>query len=102
MRDNVLTESRKISIFHGRPLSVLRDDVDASFPIYRSEMKLDDTRTSVARAEASIKLIHFLEDLFRDVYVLISSVYMTKTNLLIGATFGTATNNRFPRLYLTS
>jgi hypothetical protein len=74
MRENVLTESRKISIFHGRPLSVFRDDVDASFPIYRPEMEMDDTRTSVARAEASIKLIHFLEDLFRDVYALVASI----------------------------
>ncbi|OKO96981.1 hypothetical protein PENSUB_10384 [Penicillium subrubescens] len=44
-----------------------RTDVDAALPIYRSDLALDDTRTSVARAEASIQLIHFLEDIFRDV-----------------------------------
>lgn len=43
--------------------------------MYRSDLALDDTRTSVARAEASIQLIHFLEDLFRDVYVLMASIY---------------------------
>jgi hypothetical protein len=54
---------------------VLRTDVDAALPIYRSDLALDDTRTSVARAEASIQLIHFLEDIFRDVYVLMGSIY---------------------------
>jgi hypothetical protein len=54
---------------------VLRTDIDAALPTYRPELALDDTRTSVARAEASIQLIHFLEDLFCDVYVLIASVY---------------------------
>jgi hypothetical protein len=74
MNNSVLIKARKISIFHGRPLSVLRSDVDATLPIYQSDLALDDTRTSVARAEASIQLIHFLEDLFRDVYVLIASI----------------------------
>lgn len=54
---------------------MLRTDVDATPPIYQSNLALDDTHASVARAEASIQLIHFLEDLFRDVYVLMASIY---------------------------
>lgn len=64
--------TRKISIFHGRPLSVLRSDVDAAHPLYRPELDLETSSTSVSRAGASIKLIHFLEDLFENVYVLIA------------------------------
>lgn len=70
----MLTAARKISIFHGRPLSVLRADIDATLPFYQPDLAFDDTRASVARAEASVQLIHFLEDLFRDVYVSIASV----------------------------
>lgn len=53
---------------------MLRADVDAALPVYRPDSSLDDTRASIARAEASIRLIHFLEDLFREVYILIISV----------------------------
>lgn len=53
---------------------MLRADVDAALPLYRPDSALDDTHASVARAEASIRLIHFLEDLFREVYILIISV----------------------------
>ncbi|KAJ5647391.1 hypothetical protein N7490_003763 [Penicillium lividum] len=61
---------RKISIFHGRPLSMLRADVDASIPLHQPELELGDSRASVARAEASIQLIHFLEDIFNEVTAL--------------------------------
>ncbi|KAJ5609589.1 fungal-specific transcription factor [Penicillium herquei] len=64
---------RKISIFHGRPLSVLRSDVDASIPLHRPDLELGDSHASVARAEASIQLINFLEDLFNEVNVLRNS-----------------------------
>lgn len=68
----LLIAARKISIFHGRPLSVLRSEIDATPPVYRPEIDLVGTRTSVARAGASIQLIKFLEELFGDVYVLIN------------------------------
>jgi hypothetical protein len=63
----MLTGARKISIFHGRPLSVLRNDVDATIPLYQSTLEFNDTHASVARTDASIKLVHFLEDLFHKV-----------------------------------
>ncbi|KAJ5493004.1 hypothetical protein N7539_001750, partial [Penicillium diatomitis] len=58
---------RKISIFHGRPLSICRKDVDALLPAYRAEQDSSDTQTCVARAEASIRLIDYLEELFINV-----------------------------------
>ncbi|KAI2792902.1 hypothetical protein POX_b02946 [Penicillium oxalicum] len=61
---------RKISIFHGRPLSVLQKDVDASLPVFCEGMESEDSRTSVARAEASVQLIRYLEQLFTDVNAL--------------------------------
>ncbi|CAI7580589.1 unnamed protein product [Penicillium pancosmium] len=44
-----------------------RTEIDATPPVYRPELDLVGTRTSAARAGASIQLIHFLEDLFGDV-----------------------------------
>ncbi|KAJ6110258.1 hypothetical protein N7486_002493 [Penicillium sp. IBT 16267x] len=61
---------RKISIFHGRPLSMLRADVDASIPLHKPELELGDSQASVARAEASIQLIHFLEDILNEITIL--------------------------------
>ncbi|KAJ5536645.1 hypothetical protein N7513_009831 [Penicillium frequentans] len=61
---------RKISIFHGRPLSMLRADVDATIPLHKPELALGDSRASVARAEASIQLTHFLEDIYNEVTLL--------------------------------
>ncbi|KAJ5947458.1 hypothetical protein N7466_000473 [Penicillium verhagenii] len=61
---------RKISIFHGRPLSMVRADVDTSIPLHQPTLELGDSRASVARAEASLQLIHFLEDIFNEVSIL--------------------------------
>ncbi|KAJ5649849.1 uncharacterized protein N7484_003572 [Penicillium longicatenatum] len=61
---------RKISIFHGRPLSMLRADVDANIPLHQPALKMGDSRASVARAEASIQLIYFLEDIYNEITVL--------------------------------
>jgi len=46
---------------------MLRADVDATIPLHKPELALGDSRASVARAEASIQLIHFLEDIFNEV-----------------------------------
>ncbi|KAF5855259.1 hypothetical protein ETB97_009548, partial [Aspergillus alliaceus] len=61
---------RKISIFHGRPLSVLRSDVDTELPQYREERQPEDFPCTVARSVASIQLIHFLEDFFHELSLL--------------------------------
>lgn len=57
---------RKISIFHGRPLSVLKSDVDTELPQDREERQPEDFPYTVARSVTSIQLIHFLEDFFHE------------------------------------
>ncbi|KAJ5280152.1 hypothetical protein N7478_005524 [Penicillium angulare] len=66
----VYSLERKISIFHGRPLSVLRADVDATIPLHQPSLDLGESYESVARAKASIQLINYLEDLFIEVNAL--------------------------------
>ncbi|OQD89388.1 hypothetical protein PENANT_c002G07358 [Penicillium antarcticum] len=60
----------KISIFHGRPLSVLRSDVDANIPLYQASLQPQDCPGSITRAEISIQLVHFLEDTFHEINLL--------------------------------
>ncbi|KAJ6025807.1 hypothetical protein N7444_013486 [Penicillium canescens] len=60
----------KISIFHGRPLSVLRSDVDANIPLYQAIFQPQDCPESITRAEISIQLVHFLEDTFHEINLL--------------------------------
>ncbi|KAJ5767239.1 uncharacterized protein N7511_004855 [Penicillium nucicola] len=61
---------RKISLFHGRPLSVLRSDVDANIPLYQASVQPQDCPGSITRAEISIQLVHFLEDTFHEINLL--------------------------------
>ncbi|KAJ5573996.1 uncharacterized protein N7459_008423 [Penicillium hispanicum] len=67
---HALNQTRKISIFHGRPLSVLRSDVDASVPSCQMEPEMGASNSCIGRADASIQLIHFLEEFFDEVTVL--------------------------------
>ncbi|KAE8155145.1 fungal-specific transcription factor domain-containing protein [Aspergillus avenaceus] len=55
---------RKISIFHGRPLSVLRSDVDTNVPqgSQESQAHSGDVTSSIV----SIQLTNFLEDFFHE------------------------------------
>ncbi|KAE8137784.1 fungal-specific transcription factor domain-containing protein [Aspergillus pseudotamarii] len=73
---------RKISIFHGRPLSVLRSDVDTDVPEYREGMHAEDPLWNVARAVTSIQLIHFLEDFFHELSLLRHCEKKTIPNIL--------------------
>ncbi|KAE8363812.1 fungal-specific transcription factor domain-containing protein [Aspergillus caelatus] len=73
---------RKISIFHGRPLSVLRSDVDTDVPEYRDGMHTEDPQWNVARAVTSIQLIHFLEDFFHELSLLRHCEKKTIPNIL--------------------
>ncbi|GES56810.1 fungal-specific transcription factor [Aspergillus terreus] len=62
------TLERKISIFHGRPLSVLRSDIDADLP--KCEIRNEDQPLRhIARAIASLQLVYFLEDFFNQMQV---------------------------------
>jgi hypothetical protein len=64
------TVDRKIGVFHGRPQSVLRSDVDADFPHDISEMPDDDGPLSIDRMVISIKLINYLEDFMLEIQLL--------------------------------
>ncbi|KAE8383850.1 fungal-specific transcription factor domain-containing protein [Aspergillus bertholletiae] len=74
---------RKISIFHGRPLSVLRSDVDTDVPEHREGVHAEDPQWNVARAATSIQLIHFLEDFFHELSLLRHCEKKTIPNILV-------------------
>jgi hypothetical protein len=56
-----LSVANKISLFHGRPSSITRSDVDADFPKDTPEMPDDDGPLSIERMVVSIRLIDYLE-----------------------------------------
>ncbi|ETN36628.1 uncharacterized protein HMPREF1541_08906 [Cyphellophora europaea CBS 101466] len=58
---------KKIGIFHGRPMSVLRSDVDADYPKDIQQMPDDDGPLSIERMVISIKLINYLEDFMLEI-----------------------------------
>jgi hypothetical protein len=57
--------SRKIGVFHGRPMSVLRSDIDADLP--RDIPEMPDEEGLIERMNVSIKLIHYLEDFMTEI-----------------------------------
>ncbi|KAL4752243.1 hypothetical protein BDW72DRAFT_192187 [Aspergillus terricola var. indicus] len=60
------TLERKISIFHGRPLSTHRFDVDAPLPTHRDDMQCEIIPYMVA----SVQLTQRLEELCREMFLL--------------------------------
>ncbi|KAL4819943.1 fungal-specific transcription factor domain-containing protein [Aspergillus spinulosporus] len=60
------TLERKISIFHGRPLSTHRFDVDAPLPTHRDDMQCE----MIPYMVASIQLTQRLEELCREMFLL--------------------------------
>lgn len=59
----VLTKvNRRICIFHGRPLSMLRSDIDVDLPKDRDDLRKGDFPSDVSHLCASIYLTHKLED----------------------------------------
>ncbi|KAJ5332540.1 uncharacterized protein N7506_006323 [Penicillium brevicompactum] len=60
---------RKISIFHGRPLSVMRSDVDANTPLYQG-LNPEDYPGNITRCCISVQLVQFLEDFFHEINIL--------------------------------
>ncbi|KAF7133779.1 hypothetical protein CNMCM5793_005133 [Aspergillus hiratsukae] len=56
---------RKISIFHGRPLGMLRSDVDTHLPVALSEQV-----STASYMVASIHLTHHLEDFYKEISLL--------------------------------
>lgn len=70
--------NRKISIFHGRPLSVIRLDIDADLP--KCQDADQGKPLHIARAIASLQLVHFLEDFFSQMQVI--SGLITRTSMV--------------------
>ncbi|PYI03199.1 fungal-specific transcription factor [Aspergillus sclerotiicarbonarius CBS 121057] len=63
----VYSLERLISIFHGRPLSVRRGDVDADLPQARSDMAQTQSAWSTQCAIISIQMLDWLEEFFHDI-----------------------------------
>ncbi|RKL31565.1 hypothetical protein BFJ72_g10969 [Fusarium proliferatum] len=61
---------RKISIFHGRPISVSRSNIDTSLPIHQDGLHSDDWRKRAAYMRVSVQLMHFLEDMYHEINIL--------------------------------
>ncbi|KAL4756352.1 transcription factor domain-containing protein [Aspergillus foveolatus] len=70
------TLERKLSIFHGRPLSTHRFDVDAPLPTHRDDLQCEIIPYMVA----SIQLTQRLEELCREMYVCSLSVLSFATD----------------------
>ncbi|RAK99576.1 Zn(II)2Cys6 transcription factor [Aspergillus ibericus CBS 121593] len=63
----VYSLERLISIFHGRPLSVRRGDVDADLPAARDDMTQTQSAWSTQCAIISIQMLDWLEEFFNDI-----------------------------------
>ncbi|KAL7763896.1 hypothetical protein ACKLNR_007254 [Fusarium oxysporum f. sp. zingiberi] len=61
---------RKISIFHGRPISVSRSNIDASLPIHQDSLQSDDWRKRASYTRVSVQLMYFLEDMYHEINIL--------------------------------
>ncbi|KAF9774363.1 hypothetical protein IL306_007644 [Fusarium sp. DS 682] len=61
---------RKISIFHGRPISVSRSNIDASLPLHQDGLQSEDWRKRVSYIRISVQLMYFLEDLYHEISIL--------------------------------
>jgi len=61
---------KKIGIFHGRPISVLRSDVDADLPKDRADMIQGGSTSNIPYMLASVRLLHKLEDFFNEIQLL--------------------------------
>ncbi|KAI1051252.1 hypothetical protein LB505_012513 [Fusarium chuoi] len=61
---------RKISIFHGRPISVSRSNIDASLPLHQDGLQSDDWRKRASYTRVSVQLMHFLEDMYHEINIL--------------------------------
>lgn len=61
---------KKIGIFHGRPISILRSDVDADLPKDRADMVHVGSTSNIPYMVASVHLLHKLEDFFKEMQLL--------------------------------
>ncbi|KAL4899896.1 fungal-specific transcription factor domain-containing protein [Aspergillus multicolor] len=64
------TVERKISIFHGRPLSTHRFDVDAPLPTFEEGPHVDGRISTISYMVASIQLTRRLEELCQEMFLL--------------------------------
>lgn len=75
-RIDSLTVTRKICIFHGRPLSVLQSDIDADLPKDREDLQSAGLPSNVAHMCASIYLTRKLEEYLNQMLVLINPCFI--------------------------
>ncbi|KAF5671993.1 hypothetical protein FHETE_3865 [Fusarium heterosporum] len=61
---------RKISIFHGRPISVSRSNIDARLPTDGNVMQSKDWRKQATYIGVSVQLMYFLEDMYHEISTL--------------------------------
>ncbi|WZH44192.1 fungal-specific transcription factor [Fusarium acuminatum] len=61
---------RKISIFHGRPISVSRSNIDARLPIHGHVLQSEDWRKQASYTGVSVQLMYFLEDMYHEICIL--------------------------------
>ncbi|KAF4483488.1 hypothetical protein FAGAP_11752 [Fusarium agapanthi] len=61
---------RKISIFHGRPISVSRSNIDATLPVHQEGLQSDDWHKRASYTRVSVQLMYFLEDMYHEINIL--------------------------------
>ncbi|KAJ0426832.1 fungal-specific transcription factor domain-containing protein [Aspergillus carlsbadensis] len=76
------TLERKLSIFHGRPLSTQRFDVDAKLPIDVENVQCDGPECTAAYMVASIQLARRLEDFSQEMFLLRTCTKHERSNVL--------------------
>ena len=51
-----LTRSRRISIFHGRPLSIALEDVEADMPVHREDLGFATSASHLTLIQVTLEL----------------------------------------------
>lgn len=51
-----LTQTRRISIFHGRPLSIAPGDVEADLPVHRDDLGFSTTASHLTLIQVTLEL----------------------------------------------
>ncbi|KAL4780068.1 fungal-specific transcription factor domain-containing protein [Aspergillus varians] len=76
------TLERRISIFHGRPMSTHRYDVDANFPTHHEQIQRDGPVPTVPYMVVSILLMRRLEEVSREMFLLRTAQKQGRSGIL--------------------
>lgn len=69
----MMAMSRRVGIFHGRPMSIASTDVDAEMPVDRPDLWPTSTRHTQAML-AVLQLHQMLSKIAQEMYVLLSTL----------------------------